>query len=241
MNTQVQRFRESIRRRRIYLMRHGAVSYFGAEGPSRPDVIPLNDQGRRQASSAAETLAPLSFDRAIASTLARSVETAEIVSRGSGLEIEMVEALCEIRPGGVTEIPTDRIEQTIAGAFRDLSRESCFLGGETFGSFVDRVGAWFDDFVRDENWRSALIVAHGGVNRVLLSRALGCGLESFGSIEQEPACVNIIDVDASGRLLVRLMNYSPYNAVKQRIDLTTMERLYVEFLGGSSDETSPDS
>ena len=31
------------------------------------------------------------------------------------------------------------------------------------------------------------------------------------------------------------------NAVKQRIELTTMERLYVEFLGGSSEETSPDS
>ena len=241
MSTEAQRFRQSIRRRRIYLMRHGAVSYFGTNQPFRPNVVPLNEEGRRQAASTADVLAPVSFDRAIASTLTRTVETAEIVTQGRGLQIESVEALCEIRPGGVSEISADAVEKTIAGAFRNLSRESPFLGGETFGSLIDRVGAWFDEFVRDESWRSALIVAHGGVNRVLLARALGSGLESFGSIEQEPACINIIDVDASGRVLVRLMNHSPYNAVKQRIELTTMERLYVEFLGGSSEETLPDS
>src|SRR5262245_43130086 len=40
-------------RRRLYLMRHGDVSYFDAEGrPVRPDSVPLNENGLQQADAA---------------------------------------------------------------------------------------------------------------------------------------------------------------------------------------------
>src|SRR5262245_42918095 len=45
-------------RRRVFLARHGEVSYFDASGrPFRPDVVPLNDEGRRQAAAVSEVLA----------------------------------------------------------------------------------------------------------------------------------------------------------------------------------------
>ena len=66
-------------RRRLYLMRHGAVSYFGdSGGPAREDEVVLTEEGRAQAEAARELLEPVSFDRVLASPLPRAVETAEV-------------------------------------------------------------------------------------------------------------------------------------------------------------------
>ncbi|HEY8972906.1 MAG TPA: histidine phosphatase family protein, partial [Burkholderiaceae bacterium] len=40
-------------RRRLYLMRHGSVDYFKADGtPVPPHTVPLNEAGRAQADAA---------------------------------------------------------------------------------------------------------------------------------------------------------------------------------------------
>ena len=46
-----QQLRQNIEaRRRVYLVRHGEVSYFDDAGtPHRPDLVPLNEEGREQA------------------------------------------------------------------------------------------------------------------------------------------------------------------------------------------------
>ena len=45
-------------RRRIYLMRHGNVTYFDESGrPILPEAVPLNEQGRAQAEAAGRVFA----------------------------------------------------------------------------------------------------------------------------------------------------------------------------------------
>ena len=48
---------------------------------------------------------------------------------------------------------------------------------------------------------------------------------------------SIIDVDQAGRFLVRLVNHTPLNPVKVGIELTTMERIYLQYRGGVSSKT----
>src|SRR5262249_15497281 len=164
------------------------------------------------------------------SDLVRSVETATILTAGRGLEVETRPELREIQPGRLADLPRDGAERVFLGAFTDgIGRDTRFLGGETFGSLTDRVLAFLHTLLEDTTWRHLLVVAHGGVNRVLLTHALGCGLGGFGALEQDPCCVNILDVDAAGRWLVRLVNHSPYNAAKIGLQLTTMERLYLDY------------
>jgi probable phosphoglycerate mutase len=222
---------EPAKRRRIYLLRHGDVSYFDDQGrPFRPDTVPLNAEGRRQAEAAARELAAVPLDRVVASDLIRSAETAALVTAGRALVVETYSDLREIRPGRLADIPVGGIEQAFVGAFTaGIEREARFLYGETFGSLADRVLACFRTLLADPSWRQLLIVAHGGVNRVLLTEALGVGLRGFAVLEQDPCCVNILDVDELGRCLVRLVNYTPYNSTKIGMDLTTMERLYEEY------------
>lgn len=69
-------------RRRIYLMRHGDVSYFGPSGQSRPPKgVPLNQEGVRQAEAAREVLRGARLDRVVTSGLPRTDETAAIITR----------------------------------------------------------------------------------------------------------------------------------------------------------------
>lgn len=218
-------------RRRIYLMRHGEVSYFDDVGkPFRPNTVPLNADGRSQAEAAGRELAGVPLDRVVSSNLDRSIETARIVTRDRGLDLEPLADLCEIQPGRLGDIPPEQREQLFVGAFTDnITRETCFLAGETFGSLCDRVLPCLQQLLSDPGWRHLLLVAHGGVNRVILTHALGLGLNGYACLEQDPACINIIDVAASGRWLVRLLNHTPYNACKRGLELTTMERLYADY------------
>src|SRR5437868_8241627 len=91
-------------RRRIYLMRHGSVDYFRADGtPVPPLAVPLNAAGRAQADAAGALYAQtgVRFDRVIVSGLQRTVETAQRVLVAAGQSVPLVTepALEEIRGG----------------------------------------------------------------------------------------------------------------------------------------------
>lgn len=218
-------------RRRIYLMRHADVAYFDETGrPVRPDTVPLTEKGQAQARAAASAFCEIPLDRIVSSGLPRTVQTATIVAQGRPIQLETHEGLKEIQPGRLADLPLPSIDQVFTEAFGGhVRRESQFLGGETFGSLCDRVESALNELLADPDWRHLLVVAHGGVNRAILAYALGAGLSSFGAMEQDAACINVIDVDERGRFLVRLFNYTPYSDLKLGFERTTMEVLFLEF------------
>ncbi len=222
------------RRRRIYLMRHGEVDYFDALGkPFKLDTVPLNAEGRLQAQDAARELAKVPLDRVVASCLERSIETAHLVVHQRNLIVENCDELREIEPGRLADLAQktpDEIEQLFLGALAsDLGPETCFLGGEKFASLRDRVLRCYGELLADPKWVQLLIVAHGVVNRMLLAHVLGLPYSGLGKLEQDAGCINLIDVDDAGHGLVRLLNYTPANSVKAGMELTTLERLYLQF------------
>jgi broad specificity phosphatase PhoE len=223
-------------RRRIYLVRHGDVTYFDDYGrPYRPDTVPLNPTGQQQAQAAARELAVIPVDRVLASDLPRCVETAALLTAGRDLHVGTRPALREIQPGRLADLPPEAAAKVFIEAFTgSLDRDTRFLNGETFGSLVDRVMPCFLEQLADASWRHLLIVAHGGVNRVILTHALGVGLPGFGAFEQDPCCLNIIDVANDGRCLLRLLNYTAYNTTKVGLELTTMEQLFQQYLMGAA-------
>lgn len=224
-------------RRRITLMRHGAVDYFRPDGSAvPPDDVALNAGGRAQADAAGALFAQAGvvFDRVLCSGLPRTRETATRVLAAAGqagLAIEVDERLHEIKPGRLSDIPHDEVEQAFLGAFGGgphVERVR-FLGGETVGALLDRVLPAFEALLADEGWSQLLLVLHGGVNRALLSRALAGERAFFGRMEQSPACINLIDVGANG-LVVRAVNLAPTQWLHEHERLTTMEKLLLRFL-----------
>jgi broad specificity phosphatase PhoE len=223
-------------RRRIYLMRHGAVDYFGADGaPLASETVPLNAAGRAQADAAGAAFRAhgVRFDRVIASGLPRTVETAQrtLAACGQGgLQPEVEPALAEIRGGDPGAIPDDRLEATFTRVFtttRDVEGLR-FLGGERIGSMLDRVLPAFEAILARRDWDCLLLVLHGGVNRALLSRALAGGRAFFGRLEQSPACINILDAGPED-LIVRASNLAPTQWLHAAERDTSMERLCAQY------------
>ena len=213
-------------RRRLYVMRHGAVSYFDAGRPLKPEDVPLTVAGRDQAYAAASMLRGIDFDRVITSGLPRTVETARIVA--PDLEPEAWPDLRELETGRLADIPEDELEHAFTHAFRDVIPEDArFLAGETIGSLFDRVLPAIDRLLAADDWDIVLAVLHGGVNRAIISRALTGGRTFLGNLEQSPACVNIIDV--GDEWIVRAVNVTPYDLAHLEGRSTTMEELWQQF------------
>lgn len=216
-------------RRRLYLMRHAAVTYFDVDGqPANPDDVPLTAEGKEQARLAEATLAAARFDRVITSGLRRTLETARIVAPDA--EPESWPALRELRPGRLEEIADDGLEAAFTGAFAGaVSPDTVFLGGETIGSLMERVVPALEELVADPHWDTALAVLHGGVNRAILSHAISGGRSFFGGFEQAPACINVLDVGKRD-WIVRVVNHASHVPLHAHGRSTTMEEYYAEYV-----------
>jgi probable phosphoglycerate mutase len=207
-------------------MRHGAVSYFDAGRPLKPEDVPLTVAGRDQAYAAASMLRGIDFDRVITSGLPRTVETARIVA--PDLEHEAWPDLRELETGRLADIPEDELEHAFTHAFRGVIPEDArFLAGETIGSLFDRVLPALDRLLAADDWDIVLAVLHGGVNRAIISHALTRGRTFLGNLEQSPACVNILDV--GDEWIVRAVNVTPYDLAHLEGRSTTMEELWQQF------------
>ena len=216
-------------RRRLYLMRHGEVSYFDSAGrPIRPDDVPLTAEGRAQAAAAGALLSGVSFDRVVTSGLRRAVETAEIVAQGA--KVEGWPELEEINGARVSALPEDELEEAFVGAFRGVvPLDRRFLGGETIGQLFDRVLPALDRLLADDSWDTALAVLHGGVNRAILSWALTGERLFLGHFEQAAGCVNVLDV--GDEWIVRAVGLTPLDLAHEATRLTTMEGYWRQYRG----------
>ncbi len=226
-------------RRRIYLMRHGHVDYFNA-AMSDPRQVPLTEEGREQAAAAAEALKHISFDIAVYSGLPRTRETAEIVlaAQDRPPALQSCEGLEELKSGWIKAKSREELAARLAYSF-DAAGENgaTFLeDGETFDGAQKRVVASLQSLILEASWKTALIVAHEGVNRIALGWACGGGLATISAFEQDLGCVNLLDFDvtpASGRdelqierALIKALNVTPYDFVKQGLSRTSLEHLF---------------
>ncbi|MFM0298415.1 MULTISPECIES: histidine phosphatase family protein [Paraburkholderia] len=226
------------KRRRIFLMRHGDVTYFDDSGCAiDPETVPLNENGREQASAAGREFAAqqITFDRVIVSGLPRTIETAQrvLAETAQQIELEIEPAWEEIRGGKLGNIPLHDMEAAFLGVFDGIVPESTrFLDGETIGELFDRVLPALAALRENTSWDTVLLVLHGGVNRAILSHAITAGGRTFfGHLAQATGCINALDVGAAPRdWVLRTINYSPPSPLHRGVRNTTMEMLYAQFI-----------
>lgn len=224
-------------RRRLYLMRHGHVDYF-APGITDPRSVSLTGEGRAQAAAAREALKAVDFDLAIHSGLPRTVETAEIVLEGRMLAARAEPGLEELKSGWLVVETREELAALLAFSFDDAAAPGArFLpDGESFAAAENRITAAMETLIGAAAWRTALVVAHEGVNRIILGWACGGGLKTIGAFEQDLACVNVIDLDIAARAdgqglqieraVIKAVNVTPYDYLKGGLPRTSLEHLF---------------
>ncbi|MCU0950846.1 MAG: histidine phosphatase family protein [Burkholderiaceae bacterium] len=231
-------------------MRHGAVEYFDADGRPvpNPEDVPLTAAGIAQARAVGAALAAaraeparadeapgsLRIDRCITSGLARTDRTAVEVLDAAGVAPPVAHwpQLQEIRGGRLSGIPDHQLRAAFIGAFEGpVPRDVRFLNGESIGELIDRVLPAMQRLLADDAWDTALVVAHGGVNRALLSWFLTGQPVFLGGLAQDPGCLNVIDVGPSpATSVVRVVNFCPIDTLQTTSRLSTMEHLLMQYL-----------
>jgi broad specificity phosphatase PhoE len=130
------------------------------------------------------------------SDLVRAMRSAEIVAEPHGLKVIPLEELRE-RNFGVWEGMTfseikERYPEEFASWADDPLHHSP-VGGENTIRVRDRVTGALDRILDHHRGGNVLIVAHGGVNRVILSHVMELPLGNIFRIEQDQGAVNIIE------------------------------------------------
>lgn len=184
----------------IYLLRHGEIDKAVPRRFLGRTDLPLNASGMRQALALGEQLQTIPFTRVIASPLKRAVQTAVLISGRPVEAIEVIDDFAEIDLGAWEGRTVAEIEHTFPGAYEERGQDLEHyrpLGGESFGDLADRVCPALLGLAA-QNGGPLLIVAHAGVNRVLLSRILHRPLQRLLEIPQDYGAVNILRTGAPG-------------------------------------------
>jgi probable phosphoglycerate mutase len=220
------------RRRRIYLFRHGDVSYVDDHGNRVADstIVPLTPWGREQATMTGKALANIPFDRAVVSSFPRSVETAALILAGRDIEIEQDPAFVEFQ--GDSNARNDMSLHELAYSFKDAAAPGArYVGGDSFEEVNARVVTALERLLAEDHWDTLALVAHGGINRLVIGWAFDTGLATVPMIDQNTCCFNVIDVDTHPetgvviRKLVRSLNTAVYDIPKEGNHLLSLEQI----------------
>ena len=201
------------RHTRVYLLRHGETvntvdGRFRYNGHTDVDVTA---QGVAQLEKQAERLKNYPICRVYSSGLIRSIKGAKSVARAVSAEIHSDGRLKEIHAGRWEALTVDEVQERFPGEFEDRFADIVNFripGGENLLDVRMRSLAAINDLVQRHKGKEIAIVAHGGINRLILCEAMGLDLKHLLRIDQGFGCLNIIDY-YDGTSVVKLLNKCP--------------------------------
>ena len=190
------------REQKIMLIRHGdPLSETDEKRFIGQTDLPLTNKGRRQAQCWQEWLFDVPIACIISSDLSRCMETARILCADRPIIVNPMSGLREINLGGWDGMTFRRVRERWPDAFRQRGAEIARFrppgGGESFLDLQQRVIPVFEKAV-DQAGGILLIVAHAGVNRMILCHLLGMPPENLFRIAQDYGAMNLIDRHAHG-------------------------------------------
>lgn len=193
---------------RIYLIRHGEVVNHHEGRYNGFNDVDITENGVRQMEAITQRLNGANIKAIYSSDLIRAARGAQIISNGRNLPIIKKTDLRERNMGAwenltLSEIMAGRKDEweRFMNDIVDFKSE----GGESMREVDERVSKEISGIIKNHMGEEVLIVAHGGVNRTILCRALGLDLKYLFRIEQKYGALNIIDY-YDGIAIVNLMN-----------------------------------
>ena len=197
------------RQNRLFLIRHGqVVGHDGYHANGHTDVD-ITEVGKLQMEHLAERLRLVNIKAIYSSDLKRTKAGARIIARYHDVQHHILSDLREMFFGDWEAMPLkeigDRFPDELEKRQKDITGFQPPGDGESMQDLYQRVIPCLEKILEDEKGHDFLIVAHGGVNRVILCHALGLDLENVFNIHQNYGCLNIIDYYPDS-VLVRLMN-----------------------------------
>lgn len=192
----------------LILVRHGETKWNNIGKFQGSKDIKLNNKGIKQAESLAKRLSELKLDKIYSSDLKRAYKTANTVAKKHQLAVEEIAELQEVDFGGWEGLGFDEIKEKFDFTLEDWLRapvDTKVPEGESLLDIKERVVPAFKEILARHEDEKILIVAHGGVNKVLLSHLLNMPLKNCWNLEQDNTAVNKVNFYQS-HISLRLLN-----------------------------------
>lgn len=194
---------------RIHLIRHGQVAGFEQPRYNGQADVALTDYGVEQYYRLKERLADTKISACYSSDLTRCTTGAAIICQAFGIEPVVRRELRELNIGAWEGLTWEEIRLSYPEGWQarldDLVNYRV-PQGESLRDVEARVMPVINEVVARHRGQDVLVVAHGGVNRVVLLNVIGAPLTGLFNIEQSFGCYNIIDYYADDRATVKLLN-----------------------------------
>ena len=195
---------------RLYLIRHGEVANaFGKKVYNGQFDVDLSSNGCKQMEDVAGFLSDKPVRAVYSSDLKRTVIGARMIADKHNLKAVQKKYLREKDFGRWEGLAYDQVAERYPDEWQAwladpvISRQA---GGETFIEVEKRVIPEMEKIISCHRGEEIVVLAHGGVNRIVLCHALGLDLRYIFRIEQGYAAINIIDF-FEDTAYVKLMNY----------------------------------
>lgn len=182
----------------IFLIRHGEtpltpMKKFSGDGPLNPE---LTEEGLAQAELVAAAIANLKPETIIASPLNRTKQTAEAISRTTGLPIYFDEAWIECSFGIWDGMSIDEVKDKYPADYQAWVSSTSFSvpEGESYDAVSKRIDAALDAIVATYPGQRVAVVSHNGTIKTAAKLAIGAPPESIFHIDVSPCSITTISI-----------------------------------------------
>jgi probable phosphoglycerate mutase len=192
------------------LVRHGATVLSAEDRFAGASDVPLGDEGRMQARRLSERLTTDGFTAVYASPLRRALETATIVAKPHEMAVTVLDDLREIDHGRWEGLRRDEAAKMYPEEYAAWEHDPFTFaptGGEPGQHVLERGLRAFQQIVEAHSGERVLVVSHKATIRLIIAHVLGVDPRGYRDrLDQQPACLNLIDMYPNGTGRLILMN-----------------------------------
>jgi probable phosphoglycerate mutase len=196
---------------RAIIVRHGQSTYNTEKRiQGRTDASKLTEKGRNDASFVGKALSNISFNAIYSSPLQRAKETADIISHSFAINSEQSivaqtsDKLLEIDLPLWERMLSAEVKQKFPEDYRiwqEQPHQLQMLVKDAEGSrehfpvlaLYEQARQFWQDVLSRHQGETILIVGHNGINRALISTALGISPSRYHSIQQSNCGVSVLN------------------------------------------------
>jgi phosphoserine phosphatase len=190
---------------RVIIVRHGESTYNVAKRVQGhiDDASVLTDQGLVMGTQVGQALADVGFDAVYASPLKRVAQTAAAIVAQLD-QPPMIQSDDRIKEVNLVEwegLTFAEVEQQHPGAYENWRQHPAQLkmqrsDGTAFypiADLYDRAKAFWQDVIPANAGKTILVVGHSGINRALITTAIGLGSASYQTFDQSNCCISVLN------------------------------------------------
>ncbi len=195
---------------RLYLIRHGATTLSAEDRFAGAIDVPLSEDGFHQAGRLGRRLADDNVAAVYSSPLQRCLATARAVSEPHQLSPIVRDGLREIAHGRWEGLRRSEVEQQFGEEYAAWEADPFTfapIGGESGLEVLARALPIIREIVLAHTGRNVAVVSHKATLRLLISSLLGFDARGYRDrLDQNPACLNIVDFRDTVRARLMLFN-----------------------------------